>query len=329
MRSIDQKKLALRWKTEGKSYGDISKLLNITRNSAINLCYYKNKVMPKKRGPKFSLTKPQKLSMKRVIGKLKESNQRINSKKLKSECVLNISVRSIQRHMKRVGMLYRKVPSQIILNQKHKEKRVLLINEWISGNHLWEKTIFSDEKRFSLDGPDNWKTYTSQNEKSMRQKRQCSGGSMMVWLMTLPNGLLSFKVITGKFNSEAYMHMLKTSVVPILKLNFGEDFWFQEDNAPVHKSAKVRKFMRDSSIKVLDWPARSPDLNIVEDIWKIISDQVYDGPQFININTLSEKVKYVINDINRSQRQKVLDLYKSIRSRLCTVLFKRGGLYNK
>jgi len=36
--------------------------------------------------------------------------------------------------------------------------------------------------------------------------------------------------------------------------------------------------MMKSPINILEWSARSPDLNILKDVWKIISDQVYDGP---------------------------------------------------
>ena len=34
--------------------------------------------------------------------------------------------------------------------------------------------------------------------------------------------------------------------------------------------------MKDSAIKIIEWPAKSPDLNIVEDIWKMLSNDVYD-----------------------------------------------------
>jgi len=57
----------------------------------------------------------------------------------------------------------------------------MVINDWIIENHAWEKTVFSDEKRFSLDGPDYWRTYTLKNNTNTRQQRQCSGGSS-IWL---------------------------------------------------------------------------------------------------------------------------------------------------
>ena len=63
-----------------------------------------------------------------------------------------------------------------------------------------------------------------------------------------------------------------------MKINYGNTFYYQEDNARVHKSKKVHKFMQESGVQVIKYPARSPDLNIVEDIWKIISNAVYDGP---------------------------------------------------
>ena len=321
MNPVDVKNLALAHKSEGRTYTEISKLLQISKNSAINLCSYKHKMFPKKRGLKFTVSKANKLNIKRTIGTLKETNRKRNLKKLKIECSLDVSVRTTQRHMKAVGFTYRRIPSKIILSQKHKERRVMVINDWITENHVLEKTTFSDKKRFSLDGSDDWRAYTLKNNTNTRQRRQCSGGSSMAWLMTLPSGLLSFKVISEKFNSDTYIQMLINSVVPILKLNFEENFWLQEDNSPVHKSAKVKEFKRKTSINILPWSAISSDLNIVEDVWKIISDQVYDGLQFVSTRELCAKVKNVIDTINQSQSQKILNLYTSIRGRLCTVLF--------
>ena len=118
-------------------------------------------------------------------------------------------------------------------------------------------------------------------------------------------------------------------IVPMIKLNYGIDFYYQEDNSRVHKSKKETTFMHNSNIKVIKWPSRSPDLNIVEDIWKMISSRVYDGPQFDNKQKLAEKVIDTINNINKKSRHAVVNLYRTYRSRLVTVLKGNDHLFNK
>ena len=64
---------------------------------------------------------------------------------------------------------------------------------------------------------------------------------------------------------------------------------FINDNLICSKAKVVQDFTTNAKIKILHRPAKSPDLNIVEDIWKLLSNDIYDGPQFQNTKDLKER----------------------------------------
>lgn len=329
MIDINVKNEVLRLRKEGLTYDEIGKIKNLKWYSVRSLCIYKRKCIKMKTGPKEKITKSQKLTIKRRISSLTENRERVTSAKIIKDCQLNANVRTVQKYLRYEDYKYKNISKVLHLTKRHKSERLRIITNWIITSHNWENTIFSDEKRFCLDGPDDWRSYTRKGMKCHRQKRQCGGGGIMVWLMLMPNLLLSYKILRGNLNSDGYIKLLQENIVPIIKLNFGSDIWFQEDNSRVHKAKKVKRFMVDSNVKVLEWPAKSPDLNIVEDIWRIVSQRVYDGPQFKNNSDLITKIEDTLKELNLKETELISNLYGQIRGRLCNVLRKKGNLYNK
>jgi len=183
--------------------------------------YISNKTY--KVGRKRKISKKFKIRIKRCISSLQDAGEKINTRKTVEMCNVDASFRTVQRHMKAIQMKYKKASVIISLTKALKSKWVAAVTTWIENYHCWEKTIFSDEKSFTLDGPDDWGSYCPISENLYRTKRQCRGVSILLW----PKGLLGYRVIQGNLNAEKYIDLLRTTAVPMMKLNYGDDFVFQ------------------------------------------------------------------------------------------------------
>lgn len=319
MLSNENKKKIFELREKKMGYKKISKFLNLTRDNVRNVLKSKCKLNCLKRGPKPRLNKTLKLRIKRCINTFKNNCQKINCSKVKNECNLDLSTRTLQRHMKTSGLYYKKIKRNIGLTDKDFRTRKECITSWISENHDWNVTTFSDEKYFKLDGPDNQYTYMYKNDIISKPLRQGGGGGVMVWAILFPNGLVSYRFIGRRFRSKEYTEILNAVGLPMCALNIGQKFYFQQDNAPIHNSRVTKEFFKSSDITVLKWPPRSPDLNICENIWQILSIYVYDKIVIKNIDQLKIRIEEAFFKINE-KRSINQNLYTTYRKRLCDVL---------
>ena len=88
---------------------------------------------------------------------------------------------------------------------------------------------------------------------------------------------------------------------------------FQLDNAPCHKAKSVTEWFEQNNIKILLWPARSPDLNPIEDVWTV-QDRKLTKETVTSAEDLREILKESFNGLTVEYCRKLFD---SIRRR-CT-----------
>jgi len=89
----------------------------------------------------------------------------------------------------------------------------------------------------------------------------------MAWsIVLLGKGRGELHFVQGTVNSEKYINIMEEVMIPSKKRIFGrrKEWLYQQDNAPCHTSKKTMKWLNDQKIPLLKWPARSPDLNIIE-----------------------------------------------------------------
>lgn len=184
---------------------------------------------------------------------------------------LHCTRQTVWKRLKGRGLNCRRPARKVEFTAQHAASRFAFAETNMLRN--WQNVIFSDEKVFSSDIGSRKPLYRLANTryeeqnllKTKRSGRICL--SLWGWMSAAGPGEL---VRTGpRMNAEEYVRILETVMIPSVRAIYGEmPIIFVQDNSAVHTSRLVRNwFVTQPQVTLLDWPAKSPDLNPIENLW--------------------------------------------------------------
>ena len=135
-----------------------------------------------------------------------------------------------------------------------------------------------------------------------------------------------YKEKKEKITAKIYLKIIETNLLPFLTATrdlVASNPVFQQDNAPIHNARVTKKWFKDKNIEIMDWPASSPDLNPIENVWKIMKDNIQKRENFPRtVKELKIALKEEWSNFDMSVLRRVVD---SMPQRIEAVLEANGG----
>ncbi len=238
----------------------------------------------------------------------------------------DVTLATISTALKRSGLVRNGFQSRKpFVNEKNRKKRLKwcrIHKNWTL--EQWKQVIWSDESPFVFRYQRRsrvWKLSTEKFHISRFKGTVKHEKKIMVWGCFAWHGVGSLYKVQGILEQRQYHKILKQQLaISAKKLFPRKKYIFQQDNDPKHTSKLCKNYLRNKKIKTLDWPAQSPDLNPIENLWSILDMMVKDRkPQ-----TDDQLMEVLTNGWNSIEITKLNNLVESMQRRCEAVIANNG-----
>lgn len=215
----------------------------------------------------------------------------------------------------------RKVP---LLSKKNIKDRLSFAHN-NKNRPCWKNVLWSDETKINLFGSDG-KQFVRRpvnmplHPKYTKKTIKFGGGNIMVWGCFSYYGVGPIHLVEDIMREEDYCNIIQNVMLPYAEEEMPLEWVFQHDNDPKHASKLVKKCLQDNNVNVMVWPAQSPDLNPIENLWSALK-KLLPKEKITNKKMLWEEVQKAWKKIPRELCQK---LVLSMKARCDAVMQNKG-----
>ncbi|VVC42504.1 Ribonuclease H-like domain,Transposase, Tc1-like [Cinara cedri] len=248
-----------------------------------------------------------------------------------------VSTSTVRRRLGEQKIVARRPATGPKLTAQHRKERLHFAREHFNWTlDQWKTVLFSDETRVCLYSNDKRrKVYRRQGERFAQacteETVEYGGGSCMFWGGISIDSKTELVCVSrtggargqGSLTSDRYItEILEEHVVPYAGF-VGDGFILMHDNARSHTALIVKNYTEEVGIPVMNWPARSPDLNPIEHLWDELKRRVRSHDPAPT--TLQDLQYAVVAEWVNIPQERIVRLITSMKDRMEAVIKARGS----